>query len=290
MMKEIGKFFSDILKFGIKVFIVLFLITLVLVGFSGTKIEKSGVNLAEIKLSGAIIDESAILKEIYSIQDDKNIKAVLLNINSPGGAFAPSFEISNAIKELNKEKPVIAYASGTMASGSYLSGVWANKIYANKGSFIGSIGVIMQGFNIEELASKIGIKDQVVKAGEFKEAGTIMRAWSESERQSLQDLVDKSYDLFVSEVATARKLNKNDENLWANARVFLPDEALNLGLIDEISNYKKVKDEVVKISGVQNPVWKEKSKYDEFMDAFSSKVANLIMSEFSLKVRWIFKN
>lgn len=285
MMKEIGKFFSDILKFGIKVFIVLFLITLVLVGFSGTKIEKSGVNLAEIKLSGAIIDESAILKEIYSIQDDKNIKAVLLNINSPGGAFAPSFEISNAIKELNKEKPVIAYASGTMASGSYLSGVWANKIYANKGSFIGSIGVIMQGYNIEELTSKIGIKDQVVKAGEFKEAGTIMRAWSQSERQSLQDLVDKSYDLFVSEVATARRLNKNDENLWANARVFLPDEALNLGLIDEISNYKKVKDEVVKISGVQNPVWKEKSKYDEFMDAFSSKVANLIMSEFSLKVR-----
>lgn len=285
MMKEIGKFFSDILKFGIKVFIVLFLITLVLVGFSGTKIEKSGVNLAEIKLSGAIIDESAILKEIYSIQDDKNIKAVLLNINSPGGAFAPSFEISNAIKELNKEKPVIAYASGTMASGSYLSGVWANKIYANKGSFIGSIGVIMQGYNIEELASKIGIKDQVVKAGEFKEAGTIMRAWSQSERQSLQDLVDKSYDLFVSEVATARKLNKNDENLWANARVFLPDEALNLGLIDEISNYKKVKDEVVKISGVQNPVWKEKSKYDEFMDTFSSKVANLIMSEFSLKVK-----
>ena len=285
MMKEIGKFFSDILKFGIKVFIVLFLITLVLVGFSGTKIEKSGVNLAEIKLSGAIIDESAILKEIYSIQDDKNIKAVLLNINSPGGAFAPSFEISNAIKELNKEKPVIAYASGTMASGSYLSGVWANKIYANKGSFIGSIGVIMQGYNIEELASKIGIKDQVVKAGEFKEAGTIMRAWSQSERQSLQDLVDKSYDLFVSEVATARKLNKNDENLWANARVFLPDEALNLGLIDEISNYKKVKDEVVKISGVQDPVWKEKSKYDEFMDTFSSKVANLIMSEFSLKVR-----
>lgn len=285
MMKEIGKFFSDILKFGIKVFIVLFLITLVLVGFSGTQIEKSGVNLAEIKLSGAIMDESAILKEIYSIQDDKNIKAVLLNINSPGGAFAPSFEISNAIKELNKEKPVIAYASGTMASGSYLSGVWANKIYANKGSFIGSIGVIMQGYNIEELASKIGIKDQVVKAGEFKEAGTIMRAWSQSERQSLQDLVDKSYDLFVSEVATARRLNKNDENLWANARVFLPDEALNLGLIDEISNYKKVKDEVVKISGVQNPVWKEKSKYDEFMDAFSSKVANLIMSEFSLKVR-----
>lgn len=285
MMKEIGKFFSDILKFGIKVFIVLFLVTLILVGFSGTKIEKSGVNLAEIKLSGAIMDESAILKEIYSIQDDKNIKAVLLNINSPGGAFAPSFEISNAIKELNKEKPVIAYASGTMASGSYLSGVWANKIYANKGSFIGSIGVIMQGYNIEELASKIGIKDQVVKAGEFKEAGTIMRAWSEPERQSLQDLVDKSYDLFVNEVATARKLNKNDENLWANARVFLPDEALNLGLIDEISNYKKVKDEVVKISGVQNPVWKEKSKYDEFMDTFSSKVANLIMSEFSLKVR-----
>lgn len=284
-MKEMGKFFVDILKFGVKTFIVLFLITIVLVSFSAKSVSTKTANLAEIKLEGAIIDESAILKEIYEAQNDTNIKGVLFNIDSPGGALSPSVEISNAIKELNSVKPVIAYASGTMASGSYLAGIYATKIYANEGSFIGSIGVIMQGLNIEGLANKVGFSEQTVSAGEYKQAGTIMRKWSEEERQSLQELVDKSYNLFTSKVASARKLNLQDKDQWANARVFLAFDAVNLKLIDGISSYKKAKEETQNLAGVDNPVWKEKTKYDEFIDSFSTKVGNLIMSELSLKIK-----
>lgn len=285
-LKGIGEFFLKILSFTIKVFIVLFMIAIFISAFSvGELTTTKSPNLAEIKLEGAIMDELEILKEIENIANNQNIKGVLLNIDSPGGALSPSVEISEAIKELNFKKPVIAYASGTMASGSYLSGVWATKIYANKGAFIGSIGVIMQGMNISELNKKIGISTQTIKAGEYKEAGTMTREWTPEEKQSLQFLTDQSYALFTNEVANARKLDINNHKNWANARVFIASDAINAGLIDGISTYSKVKDEVAKAAKVSEQIWKQKSKYDKFVDSMSTKIASLIMAEFSLKVR-----
>jgi len=279
------KFIGDLVKFFIKGFIVMFLIVVGLMVLFDDTSDTGTANLVEIKLSGAIMDESAVLKEIYKAHDDTNIKGVLLNIDSPGGALSPSVEISNAIKELNSIKPVVAYASGMMTSGSYLAGINARKIYANEGSFIGSIGVIIQGVNIEELSQKIGFKEQTVSAGEYKQAGTMMREWSEKERESLQELVDKSYDLFTSKVAIARNLSLDKKDEWANARVFLASDALNLGLIDGISSYRDAKFEVIKLSNVSEPIWREKSKYDMFIDSLSTKLGNLILSEMGLKVR-----
>jgi len=242
-------------------------------------------NLAQISLVGEIIDERAFLEKIYKIRDDDEIKGVLLYIDSPGGAVAPSFEISSAIKNLKSKKPVIAYVSGTMASGSYLGGMWANEIYANRGSIIGSIGVIIQGFNIESLASKIGVSDQVVKAGEYKEAGTVMRTWTPKERESLQHLVDESYETFVNEVALARGLDANKSGEWANARVFSAKEASAIGLIDGISDYENAMKMVENAAKVGDPVWQKPNKYEQFMDDFSSQTAAKILSFFELKLR-----
>lgn len=122
------------------------------------------------------------MEKIINAKNDSNIKGVLFVIDSPGGAFAPSMELALAIKDLKIKKPVLVYASGTMASGSYLAGVGANKILANPASFIGSIGVIMQGADLSGLANKLGIKEQTIQAGEFKSAGTFARAWNENER------------------------------------------------------------------------------------------------------------
>ncbi|CZE50502.1 signal peptide peptidase SppA [Campylobacter geochelonis] len=284
ILKGFFKFIGWIIKFSIQVFIILFFILIFIEVISDEKIS-SKANLVELNLNGAIIDDSEFLRQIYQAKDDSEIKGVLLRIDSPGGALAPSFEISQAIKELNDKKPVIAYASGTMASGSYLSGVWASKIYANKGSFIGSIGVIMQGANLSELTAKIGIKEQIVKAGEFKEAGTMMREWTSDEKQSLQALVDKSYELFTSEVAKARKLDLSTQKSWANARVFLADDAKKLGLIDDIKTYQEAIDLTAKTAGVANPAWKKADKLDKFINSFSTKVANLVLSELFVKVR-----
>lgn len=285
VLKEIFGTLGEILGFINKYFkAMIFLLLVYLIFFTGQSDEIKQANLAEIRLDNAIMDANDVLEKIYAASNDENIKAVLFNIDSPGGALSPSVEISKAIKELNEKKPVIVYASGTMASGSYLSGVWARKILANEGSFIGSIGVIMQGANIENLANKIGISEQTVKAREYKEAGTFMRAWNEKERESLQNLVDRSYGFFVNEVANARHLNIDNNETWANARVFLADDALKLGLIDEISTYKKAKSETEKISGVLNPVWQEEPFYEKMLKRLETSTKSQILGTFTNKI------
>lgn len=223
-------------------------------------------NLERIDLKGEIFDSSAVLEKIINAKNDSNIKGVLFVIDSPGGAFAPSMELALAIKDLKIKKPVLVYASGTMASGSYLAGVGANKILANPASFIGSIGVIMQGADLSGLANKLGIKEQTIQAGEFKSAGTFARAWNENERNFLQGLIDQSYDLFTGFVAKERALDLNKKDQWANARVFLAAKAKELGLIDELSNYENAKKELEKLANVSNPVWKEEDKIDKFLN------------------------
>ncbi|ENV8235939.1 signal peptide peptidase SppA [Campylobacter jejuni] len=233
-------------------------------------------NLERIDLRGEIFDSSAVLEKIINAKNDSNIKGVLFVIDSPGGAFAPSMELALAIKDLKIKKPVLVYASGTMASGSYLAGVGANKILVNPASFIGSIGVIMQGADLSGLANKLGIKEQTIQAGEFKSAGTFARAWNENERNFLQGLIDQSYDLFTGFVAKERALDLNKKDQWANARVFLAAKAKELGLIDELSNYENAKKELEKLANVSNPVWKEEDKIDKFLNRLEGQASSLI--------------
>ncbi|ECL1916441.1 signal peptide peptidase SppA [Campylobacter jejuni] len=233
-------------------------------------------NLERIDLKGEIFDSSAVLEKIINAKNDSNIKGVLFVIDSPGGAFAPSMELALAIKDLKIKKPVLVYASGTIASGSYLAGVGANKILANPASFIGSIGVIMQGADLSGLANKLGIKEQTIQAGEFKSAGTFARAWNENERNFLQGLIDQSYDLFTGFVAKERALDLNKKDQWANARVFLAAKAKELGLIDELSNYENAKKELEKLANVSNPVWKEEDKIDKFLNRLEGQTSSLI--------------
>ncbi|WP_230099772.1 signal peptide peptidase SppA [Campylobacter jejuni] len=233
-------------------------------------------NLERIDLKGEIFDSSAVLEKIINAKNDSNIKGVLFVVDSPGGAFAPSMELALAIKDLKIKKPVLVYASGTMASGSYLAGVGANKILANPASFIGSIGAIMQGADLSGLANKLGIKEQTIQAGEFKSAGTFARAWNENERNFLQGLIDQSYDLFTGFVAKERALDLNKKDQWANARVFLAAKAKELGLIDELSNYENAKKELEKLANVSNPVWKEEDKIDKFLNRLEGQTSSLI--------------
>ncbi|ECP9547239.1 TPA: signal peptide peptidase SppA [Campylobacter jejuni] len=257
-----------------KTFVLLLIVIWILIPSANSS--SNLANLERIDLKGEIFDSSAVLEKIINAKNDSNIKGVLFFIDSPGGAFAPSMELALAIKDLKIKKPVLVYASGTMASGSYLAGVGANKILANPASFIGSIGVIMQGADLSGLANKLGIKEQTIQAGEFKSAGTFARAWNENERNFLQGLIDQSYDLFTGFVAKERALDLNKKDQWANARVFLAAKAKELGLIDELSNYENAKKELEKLANVSNPVWKEEDKIDKFLNRLEGQTSSLI--------------
>lgn len=277
-IKGLLKFINNYFKSMIFVLIVI----LIVVNSSNS----NRANLMEISLNGAITDEKEFLSQI-ELAKDPAIKGVLLNINSPGGGMSASVAISDAISSLKELKPVLAYASGTMTSGGYYAAIGANEIYANRGSFIGSIGVILQAPNIEKLADKIGISSQVVKAGEYKESGTYTRKWSKAERDELQRLVDRSYELFTTDVANARNLDLNRSNEWANARVFLANEALNLGLIDKISTYDEAKSRLKELSQVELDIWYEAPAIERFMSGIAKQSANLITNSLNQKsVLW----
>ena len=236
-------------------------------------------NLMRIDLNGPIFDSQRFLAQIKEAEKS-HIKGVLLVVNSPGGAVAPSIEMSLAIKRLKALKPVISYASGVMASGSYYASIHSSKIIANPGAMIGSIGVIFQSPNFKELADKIGIKEQTIKVGKFKQIGTPTREWLPHERAELETMINDTYNMFVEDVSKARGLDINKSSTYADAHVFTARMAQKVGLIDEVGSIYTATKQIEKLSGVTFPAWKKKDKIDKFMDKFVTESASKVFSYF----------
>ena len=241
-------------------------------------------NLATIKIEGEIRNIDKILEQIENASLNSNIKGVLLEVDSPGGALAPSIELSMAIKRLNELKPVIAYARGSMTSGSYYASIWTRKIIANPGAFIGSIGVLFQAPNIKPLADKLGIKEQIITAGDYKQMGTFTREWTPKERAGLKELIDDAYILFTNDVAKARGLKISEAKEFANARVFIAKKAKAKGLIDEVGSLYIAKQEIEELSGVETPIWQKPSEFDAFIKEIKAG-ASFPMLNFSSYLR-----
>lgn len=249
----------------------LFIVLVVLIVGALEEDNLSAPNLAIVKLEGEILNVDEVLENIEKAQNDSHIKGVLLHVDSPGGALAPSIELSLAIKRLSEHKPVVAYAAGSMTSGSYYASIWANHIIANPGAFIGSIGVLFQAPNVAELAKKLGISEQIITAGEYKQMGTFTREWTDKERGALSELINDAYGLFINDVASARGLDASKPNEFANAKVFIAHKALHVKLIDEIGSLNEAKAKVVELSGVQNALWEKPDKVDKWMKRLEGK-------------------
>jgi len=244
-------------------------------------IAKYNANLQKIDLIGQIIDPSKVLEDIERASNDDSIKGVLFVIDSPGGAVSPSVEIAYAIKELSMKKPVVAYASGTIASGSYYASIWADKIIANPGSIVGSIGVIMQGFEASKLLENLGISSQTIKAGKYKESGTFTRKWTNDEEQELQGVINSTYNMFISDVADARKLDIKKHTSFADAKIFTAHQAKDVGLVDEVATLSFAKHSLIELSKVEKPIWKKEDKFEKFMDKLMNQAISKVLINFS---------
>ncbi len=259
-----------------KAFIALFLL-LLLASFGA---QPPG-NLAEISLSGMILDSRAFVEQVKSLREDESILGVLLVVDSPGGALSPSVEIYEELKYLANTKPLVVYAQGTLASGSYYAALGAQQIIANKGAIIGSIGVIFEGFDASELIAKLGIRPQVLKVGQFKESGTMLRAWEDYERDEIQELLTRQYDMFVGDVCEARKLDCTQKEQFAEGKIFDSRRALALGLIDKIGTKNDAQQELIALSKVEFAEWIELRQTNVLWSSIQNSMRAFVASLFN---------
>ncbi len=220
-----------------------------------------GGAVAVVELNGVILDSKKILQTLEHFEEDSDIKAVVLRLNSPGGAVAPSQEIYEAVKHY--PKPVVASMASVAASGAYYIACGTKKIFANPGTLTGSIGVIMEFANLEKLYDWAKIKRYAIKTGKFKDAGAEYREMSAEDKKLLQDLVDNVLTQFKRAVSEGRKLSLAQVTLVADGRVFTGAQAKSEKLVDELGTLQDAIAEagrMAKIKGKPQVVYQQKPK------------------------------
>lgn len=211
--------------------------------------------IALIRVEGPIFDAQQTVGDLKNFGEDPSVKAIVLRIDSPGGGVAPSQEIYNAVKRVRTRhhKTVVASLGTIAASGGYYIAVAADRIVANPGTLTGSIGVIMQLANLEELMKKIGIKNVVIKSGRYKDVGSPFRPMSEDDRRLLQSVMDDAHRQFIEAVAEGRSLDVTDVELLADGRIFTGEQAKELLLIDELGDLEDAIELAAEMSGIPKP-------------------------------------
>jgi protease-4 len=210
-----------------------------------------GDKIAIVEIRGVITQSSGIIEEIHQYVDDEGVKAIILRIDSPGGGVGPSQEIHREILKIKAKKRVVASLGSVAASGGYYIACASDRIVANPGTITGSIGVLMEFTNIEELFKKIGIKGVVVKSGELKDIGSPFREMTPEERKIIQGVIDNVHQQFIQAVAEGRKLDRSKVIEIADGRILTGEQAKQLGLVDQIGNLQDAIDTTAKMVGIE---------------------------------------
>ena len=188
---------------------------------------------------------------LKKLEEDNSIKAVVIRVDSPGGAVAASQEIYSAVKDLDAKKPVVISMGTVAASGGYYIACAGRRVFANEGTITGSIGVRIDHLWAGDLMKMIGIGHETLKTGKYKNLSPINRPYDETEKKFLQEIIDELREQFIGVVALNRKLPKEEIEMIASAKVFTGKKALELGLVDEIGGLYKAIESAGKLAGIK---------------------------------------
>lgn len=248
-----------------------------------------GEKIGLIRIEGPILDSKVALEEIKEYSKDPSVKAVVIRIDSPGGAVAPSQEIYEEVRKMAAAKKVVVSMGSVAASGGYYISSPASRIIANPGTLTGSIGVIMEIPNIEGLLNKVGVKTEVIKSGRHKDLASAFRTIGREERQILQEVLDDVHDQFVKAVAEGRKMLPEDVKKIADGRVFTGRQAKEIGLVDELGNIEDAIKAAAKLSGIKGEP-NIASKKDKFsiVDLIRGKIPSELTDIFpTVKIKYL---
>ncbi len=230
---------------------------------SDYEISAKNNRIGVVEVKGTITSSQELVKQIKEFRKDAAVRAILVRVDSPGGAIGPSQEIYTEIKRTIQTKPVVASMGGVAASGGYYISCAANHIVANPGTITGSIGVIIYFPNFRELFEKIGYQMTTIKSGQFKDIGNPSREMTPAEKELIQTTINESYAQFVRDVALARHLPEDQVRQVADGRIIMGEKAHQLKLVDELGNFEDAVNkaaELGKIEGEPDVIYAKKKK------------------------------
>ena len=210
-----------------------------------------GDKVGVVHINGTIMDSTEVVDWIRTLEEDDDVKGVLLRVDSPGGAIAPSQEIYAAVTRLNKVKPVVASYGSVAASGGYYASAPARVIVANPGSITASIGVMAEFITVTDALEKLGIKPEVLTTGRYKAAGTPLRELTPGQREQLLGLMLDMHEQFVTDVAKARSMDRDRVAAIADGRAVSGRQALALGLVDLLGSRRDAIDKLKELCGIE---------------------------------------
>ncbi len=213
-----------------------------------------GKKVGVVEVTGVIAESRRILENLKDFREDPSIQAIVIRINSPGGAVGPAQEIYREIRKTLPKKKTVASLSSMAASGGYYIAAAADEIFASRGTITGSIGVIMSYTNLQELFEKIGLSPVVIKSGEYKDLASPVKKMSEQEEQILQDFAEEIHQQFIRDVAAGRGLAIEKVEALSDGRIYTGEKAKSLGLIDSFGNLSDAVERAAELAGVKGKV------------------------------------
>ena len=212
-----------------------------------------GDKIAIVEVKGVITQSSGVIEELQQYLADDGVKAIIMRVDSPGGGVGPAQEIYREVMRIRStsKKKVVTSMGSVAASGGYYIACASDRIVANPGTITGSIGVIMQFSNLEELLKKIGVKGVVLKSGEHKDIGSPFREMTPEEKRIMQEVLDNVHQQFIQAVADGRKLERSKVAQIADGRILTGEQAKNLGLVDQLGNLQDTIDVTAKMVGIE---------------------------------------
>lgn len=212
-------------------------------------IEIGDGQIAVIEVEGVIMESKKTVERLQMAEEDKDVKAIILRVDSPGGAVAPTQEIYDEIVRIDQKKPIYASFGSVAASGGYYIGAAARKIYSNPGSLTGSIGVIMQFYDLSKLYEMAKVTQLNLKSGKYKDIGQPNRSMTEEEKVLLESVISGVHQQFIDDIMKRRKDKiKGEIKELAQGQIFSGKRAYELGLVDELGSLwsagRKIHDEL----------------------------------------------
>jgi protease-4 len=249
-----------------------------------------GGKVALIRVEGPILDADSVVEEIKEHSQNASVKAIVLRIDSPGGAVVPSQEIYEEVKNAAVKKKVIASMGSMAASGGYYIASPASKIVANPGTITGSIGVILEIPNVEGLINKIGVTSQVIKSGKHKDIGSAFRGIKEEEKEILQGVMDNVHAQFIEAVSVGRKMDIENVRKISDGRIFTGEQAVEQGLVDELGTLEDAISLAAEMVGIKGkPVVLKKEDRFSLFKMLENKLPGNMMDLFpQVKLKYIY--